>query len=219
MKIEKMFYSLAIIFITLLMQSCRSSSSPIPTPSMAVSPASTENPLSATETMKVPSMPTQYVEFPNISDLLKATRFQIMLPASIPENMPFTKAWITDFSNGNQNVRLLYSEPGNALDANLKLVDIQMTLTDESITSDTIAHQFKITPLDVQEVQVRGQKGFAYWIQSGAAGNSACLAWREGIVNFSISLFGNWPPPNETNPHGLDVMLIMIANSLQAVQY
>lgn len=162
--------------------------------------------------------PTTSSEFSSLSDLQKVTKFPIWLPTYFPDNLPFYKAWINNYANGDQNVRVLYSEPGNSPDANLKSLDIQMTLTNEIISSDSIAQQFKITALDIREVQVRGQTGFTYWARSGAAGNSAYLVWREGNINFSISLFGAWPQPDESNPHGLDDMLIKIAKSLQTVQ-
>jgi hypothetical protein len=79
--------------------------------------------------------------------------------------LPFYKAWIFDYPNGTENVRLLYSEPGNSLDANLKSLDIQMTMTVEIFSNDSISQQFKITALDVREVQVRGQTGYTYWTQ------------------------------------------------------
>lgn len=218
MRTGKFIYSLAITIITVSLSSCHPSSSPVPISTPAISLTPTENLPIATDTVMIASMPTQYLEFSTIPDLLRSARFQIMVPTDIPENLSFYKAWSTDYTNGDQNIRILYSEPGNALDANLKSLDIQMTMTDELVTRDSIVHQYKLTPLDVQEVQVRGQTGFTYWTQSGAAGNSACLLWREGNVNFSISLFGNWPPPGESNPHGLDNVLIMIANSLQIVE-
>jgi hypothetical protein len=90
-----------------------------------------------------------------------------------------------------------------------------MTKTNQTITLDSITHQFKETPQDVREVPVRGQTGYSYWISSGAAGNSAVLTWREGTVNFRISLSGDWPQPDANHPHGLDDLLLKIAGSLQ----
>jgi hypothetical protein len=170
------------------------------------------------ETVVPPLLPTQYLEFSNLKDLQKAAKFPIWLPTYIPDDLPLYKAWVTDYANGNQNVRLLYSEQGNSRDANLKSIDIQMTMTDETISNDSITHQFKVTALDVREVQVRDQMGFTYWTRSGAAGNSAHLVWREGSFNFSIVLFGAWPQPDESNSHGLDNVLLMIARSLQIAQ-
>jgi hypothetical protein len=140
-----------------------------------------------------------------------------LLPAYIPNDLPFVKGWISDYANGSENVRLLYSQAGNLMDANLKSLDIQMTMTDEIVSSDSIAQQFKMTALDIRPVQVRGQTGFTYWTQSGGVGNSVHLDWREGGLNFSISLFGAWPQPDESNPHGLDDVLIQIAGGLQTV--
>lgn len=66
-------------------------------------------------------------------------------------------------------------------------------------------------------MQVRGQTGFTYWTQSGAGGNSSILTWREGICNIRLSLFGDWPQPDDMNPHRLDDLLIAIAESLQII--
>jgi hypothetical protein len=156
------------------------------------------------------------LEFASLGELQKLTKFRIWLPTYIPGNLPFYKTWLADYANGNQNVRLLYSEPGNSPDANLRSVDIQMTKTDEIVSRDSITHQFRETALDVRQLQIRGDTGFAYWTRSGAMGNSAVLVWREGTFNFSVALFGAWPQPDESNPHGLDNILLAIANSLQA---
>jgi hypothetical protein len=160
-------------------------------------------------------LPTQYLEFSDLRDAQKATWFPVGLPVSIPEDLPFYKAWISDYADGSENIRVVYTEPGDPLDANLKSIDIQMTKTNQNITLDSITHQFKETPQDVREVPVRGQTGYSYWISSGAAGNSAVLTWREGTVNFRISLSGDWPQPDANHPHGLDDLLLKIAGSLQ----
>jgi hypothetical protein len=157
-------------------------------------------------------------EFSSLSDLQKAAEFPIWLPTTLPDHLPFYKAWITTHADGVQNVRVLYSEPGNPLDANLKSLDVQMTRTADVISSDSITQSSKMTALDIREVQVRGQTGFTYWSRSGAAGNIANLIWREGEFNFSISLFGNWPQPDENNPHNLDDTLLKVAQSLQTLK-
>jgi len=107
-------------------------------------------------------MPAQYQEFSDLSAVQKAARFPIWLPGSIPENLPFYKAWISDYTDGSENVRVVYLEPGDPLDANLKSLDIQMTETNQLLTLDSITHQFRETALDVREVQVRGQTGYTY---------------------------------------------------------
>jgi hypothetical protein len=158
---------------------------------------------------------TQYLEYSDLSAAQKATWFPVGLPNSIPEGLPFYKAWISDYANGSENIRVLYMEPGNPLDANLKSIDIQMTKTNQPITLDSITHQFKEMPHDVREVSVRGQTGFSYWISSVAAGNSAVLTWREGTVNFRISVSGDWPQPDANHPHALDEVMLKIAEALQ----
>lgn len=218
MKFSRVLFSIEFIILMTGLSSCRHGSPVISLSPTVNSPVPTVYVPSETATTLGPSMPTQYLEFASLDDLLKTARFQIMVPTSIPDNLPFSKAWTTDYANGDQNIRLLYSEPGNALDANIKLIDIQMKMTAELVTKETIAAQFKIAPLDLQGVEVRGQTGFTYWTQSGAAGNSASLTWREVNINFTISLFGNWPAPDNSNPHGLDNLLITIANSLQIMK-
>jgi len=160
-------------------------------------------------------LPTQYLEFSDLSAAQKAAWFPVGLPGSVPEDLPFYKAWISDYADGSENIRVVYRAPGDPLDANLKSIDIQMTRIDQPISLDSITHQFKETPQDVREVPVRGQTGFSYWIPCGAAGNSAVLTWREGTVNFRISLSGDWPPPDTSQPHALDGLLLKIADSLQ----
>ncbi len=160
-------------------------------------------------------LPTQYLEFSDLSTAQKATWFPAGLPSSLPENLPFYKAWISDYADGSENIRVLYKQPGDPLDANLKSIDIQMTRTNQPITLDSLRDQFKEMPQDVREVAVHEQAGYSYWIASGAAGNSAVLTWREGTINFQISLSGNWPQPDAYHPHALDEVLLLIAGSLQ----
>ena len=164
------------------------------------------------------STPTHYLEFVNLSDLQQAAKFPIWLPTYIPDNLPFYKGWISDYANGDEHVRLVYSEAGDSPDANPKSLDIQMEKADEIISMDSITEQSKVIVLDVREVQVHGQTGFTYWTESLVAGNSAYLVWREGTINFSVSLSGDWPQPDESNPHGLDNMLLTIARSLRTKQ-
>lgn len=130
--------------------------------------------------------------------------------------MSFYKGWVSEYASGAQNVRILYAEPGEPLDATRKAVDIQLRLTKNVLTLDELIHWPKTTPLDILEVTVRGQGGFTYWQRSVAAGNWATLIWQENGLNFLLSLYGDWPFPSEDNPHGLDPLLIRIAESLAA---
>lgn len=160
-------------------------------------------------------LPTQYLEFSDLSAAQKATWFPVGLPGSIPEDLPFYKAWISDYADGSENIRVVYMEPGNPLDANLKSIDIQMTRTNQPISLDSLTHQFREMPQGVREVAVREQTGYSYWIPSVAAANSAVLTWREGTVNFRISLSGDWPQPEANHPHALDDLLLKLAKALQ----
>jgi hypothetical protein len=156
----------------------------------------------------------QYQEFSDLSAAQKAVWFPVELPDSIPDDLPFYKVWILDYADGSENIRVVYLESGDPLDATLKMLDIQMTKTNQPLTADSVTHQFRQTPLDVHEVQVHGQMGYSYWASSAAAGNSAVLTWREGTVNIQISLAGNWPAPDAGHPHALDALLLKIAGSL-----
>jgi hypothetical protein len=132
----------------------------------------------------------EYYDYSNLSELQEDTDFPIWLPAYIPDNLPFCKGRIADYANGDQNVMLVYSEPGNSRYPKRRSLSIQMTMTDEIISSDSIARQLKVTALDIREIQVRGKAGYAYWTRSVSTGNSAYLVWREEEFNFSLSLSG-----------------------------
>lgn len=209
---------LALLTTMTLISACQPSDSSMPVTTPADSLALPAPTTSTLDTGTYPLPPTKYLEFSNLSDLQKVSKFPIWLPGYIPDDLPFVKGWISDYANGSGNVRLLFSQAGNIMDANLKSLDIQMAKTDEIVSGDSIAQQFKMTALDIRTVQVRGQTGFTYWTQSVTVGNSAHLDWREEGINFSISVFGAWPQPDESNPHGLDDVLIKIARSLQTVQ-
>ena len=178
-------------------------------------PSATSSTVALAGTATPPALPVQYLEFSDLSAAQKAARFPLWLPGSVPDDLPFYKAWISNYADGSENIRVSYLEPGDPLDANLKSLDIQMTETNQPLTLDSITHQFRETPLDVREVQVRGQTGYSYWIPSGAAGNSAVLTWHEGTVDIRISLSGDWPEPDASHPHGLDDLLLKIAESLR----
>jgi len=210
-----------IIVISLLVACQPSKAQPVFTPSAVAMltpppiPPVTSSTVALTGTATPPLLPAQYLEFSDLSAAQKAARFPLLLPGSVPNDLPFYKVWISDYADGSENVRLFYQESGDPLDANLKSLDIQMAETNQPLTLDSITHQFKETPLDVREVQVRGQTGYSYWIPSGAAGNSAVLTWREGTVDIRISLSGDWPEPDASHPHALDDLLLKIAGSLQ----
>jgi hypothetical protein len=206
---------LAVLLICAFLPACRPGAiAPTRLPSANPSMPTIKKP-EAKGSQVSPSLPLEYLQFDSLADLEKAARFPIWLPTALPVDLTFSKAWIANYAGGDQNVRLLYTAPGSLPDANLKSFDLQMTFTDEVITKDTLLHQSKAAALDVRQVPVRGQTGYTYWVPSGAAGNVACLAWREGRLNILISLFGDWPQPDGKNPHGLDPQLLRIAESLQ----
>ena len=157
----------------------------------------------------------QNLEFSDLKAVAKSARFPVWLPGFVPKGLQFYHACISDYADGSETVSLLFMEPGDPLDANLKSLFIQMTEPGQPFTLDAIFHQFKVTAWDVRAVQVRGQEGFSYWTPSVAAGNSAVLLWHAGQANFQISIYGNWPGPDESHPHALDDLMIKIAESMQ----
>ena len=183
------------------------------TPLPITSVTSSKLPLTGTATP--PMLPVQYLEFSDLSAAQKAARFPLRLPGSVPDDLPFYKAWISDYADRSENVRLFYQELGDPINANLKSLDIQTAETNQPLTLDSINHQFRETQLDLRQVEVRGQDGYSYWIPSEAAGNSAVLIWREGTVDIRISLSGDWPQPDASHPHALEDLLLKIAGSLQ----
>ena len=63
--------------------------SPMPIAAPAVSRTPSASVAGAPVTVVPPSSPTQYLEFSNLSDLQKLTKFPIRLPTYIPDNLPF----------------------------------------------------------------------------------------------------------------------------------
>jgi hypothetical protein len=186
-----------------------------PTASATIEPIILTPALSAT---LAPGQPVEYLEFSDLADAQAAATFSLWLPAFIPDDLGFYRAWVSNYADGSENVRILYAEPGDTLrDASRKMLDLQMTRTEEVISQEAITRQLKVNVQDVREVQVRGQMGFTYWTQSGAGGNFSVLTWREGKFNNRLSLFGDWPQPDDVNPHRLDDLLIEVAESLQTV--
>jgi hypothetical protein len=185
-----------------------------PTSSATMVPITITPALSAT---LAPGQPIEYLEFSDLAEAEAAATFPLWIPAFIPDDLGFYRAWVSNYADGSENIRILYAEPGEARDANRKMLDLQITRTEEVISRETITRQLKVNALDIREVQVRGQTGFTYWTQSGAGGNSSILTWREGTFNIQLSLFGDWPQPDDVNSHRLDNLLIEVAESLQTV--
>jgi hypothetical protein len=209
-------WRLAILFVAIAsVSSCRPPGPPTPIPISMGAPASPTSTANALATATPPPFPTQNQEFASLADLRMAAKFPLWLPTYVPNDLPFHDSWIADYADEDENVSVIYSEPGDPLDANLKSLNLQMAMTDDVVSRASVTHQFKAIALDVRQVQVRGQTGFTYWMRSGAAGNSAHLVWREGAINFSLSLSGNWPQPDENHPHDLDEILLQVAGSLQ----
>lgn len=209
------------LLLTLAACAVRSASTPFP--SSFVSPptgSATIVPITRTPALSAtlaPGQPTEYLEFSDLTEAEAAITFPLWIPAFIPDDLGFYRAWVSNYADGSENIRILYAEPGESWDASRKMLDLQMTRTEEVLSRETITRQLKVNALDIREVQVRGQTGFTYWAQSGAGGNSSILTWREGTLNIHISLFGDWPQPGKMNPHGLDDLLIKIGESLQTV--
>jgi hypothetical protein len=208
----------------LILTACAVQSVSTPVPSSIVSPptaSATSVPITITPALSATlasGHPTEYLEFSDLTEAESAATFPLWLPAFIPDDLGFYRAWVSNYADGSENVRILYAKPGDTLrDPSRKMLDSQMTRTEEVVSRETITRQLKVNALDIREVQVRGQTGFAYWTQSGAGGNSSILTWREGTCNIRLSLFGDWPQPDEMNPHRLDDLLTKIAESLQII--
>lgn len=205
-------YRVCLASLTIvLLSSCRPPSPPLSTPT--VSPALSPQPMPSTTEIL---LPIRHIEYSSLDKLQAEAPFPLYLPGYLPPEVSFYKAWVSEYANGDQNVRILYEEPGDPRYALLKAVDIQMRLTESILSLDSLLNQPKANPLDILEVTVRGHQGFTYWQRSVAMGNWATLAWRENTINFTISLYGDWPFPSEDNPHILDPLLLRIAESLEA---
>jgi hypothetical protein len=164
----------------------------------------------------VPPLPVQTLEFSNLKALQKTASFPIWLPGFVPKGLQFQRGYISDYADGSQDIELFYSEPGDLTDINLKTMMIEMSEPGQPISLDSIFNQFKETAWDVREIQVRGQAGFSYWSPCGACSNSAVLFWHEDNVDIHITLFGNWPAPEESHPHSLDEVMLLVAEGLKA---
>src|SRR5271157_513915 len=162
--------------------------------------------------------PGRTLEFSSLESARNAAGFPLMAPGFIPANLPFSGGWLMDNADGSESVQLNYFEPGDPLDANIRSVFVSQTWTNQPITPAAAVQQRREVAWDVQKVQVRGQSGFSYWSPGNASGNSAHLIWREESINYEIDLYGNWPQPDESNPHRLDSLLLQIAASLQPLK-
>jgi hypothetical protein len=188
------------------------------TPTLAITFVSMTPSASATLPPLETAQPIRYLEFSDLMLAQRAATFPMRLPQSVPDDLVFSKAWISDYADGSENMRVVYAGPGDPLDANRKVLDLQVTRTMNLISKDSLSHQNRTKVLDIREVRVREQTGFIYWTKAVAAGNSAVLTWRESGLNFRISLFGAWPQPTENNPHGLDDLLLTIADGLRIMR-
>lgn len=185
------------------------------TPHNTQTPGTKALPTSLEATPPVPRVSSSS-KFTNLSDAQKLASFPIMAPTDIPDNLPLAEGWVFNFEDGSQTVRILFADPESpAASPDQKAVDVQLTKTNAPVTLDSVTHQFRETALDVREVEVRGSVGYTYWSPSAAMLNYAVLIWREGSLNFRVTLFGDWPQPTAVNPHGLDQLLLRIGESLK----
>lgn len=168
-----------------------------------------------TETSTPGDLPTQHREFFDLLSAQQIALFRILTPAFIPDSLPLYKIYVENLADGHQEIRLFYTAPSNDPHSGNKSLFIILSNTGDPVTQETVTHQFKTLALDVQETTVRGQTGYLYWTRSGSGGNSAWLTWRESELMVMMSLNGDWPEPDEQNPHGLDSLLLQIAGSLQ----
>jgi hypothetical protein len=167
----------------------------------------------------IPKLPelSQTQDFTTLAEAQFAARFTLLAPSFVPEGLMLNKVSVNDYADGSQTVFIAYAEDftGEKPDANVKGMLIRLTIGSSLITMDSLTSIFKETVLDILSVTVRGQVGYTYWMPAVAAGNSAWLAWNEGDLTITITLYGNWPQPTEDDPHGLDETLLQIAESLK----
>ena len=190
------------------------------TATQAASPTPTWTPTATGEPSTATPIPQlgRYLVFSSLEAARSAAGFPLMAPGFIPADLPFSGGWLMDNADGSETVQLNYVESGNPLDASLRYVFVSQTRSNQPITPAAAVQQRREVAWDVQIVQVRGQSGFSYWSPGNASGNSAHLIWREGSINYEIDLYGNWPEPDESNPHRLDSLLLQIAASLQSLK-
>jgi hypothetical protein len=181
----------------------------------AATPSSSMVLMGTTSMATVPPLPVQTLKFSNLRALQKSASFPIWLPGFVPKGLLFQRGYISEYANGSQDIELFYSEPGDLTDVNLKTMMVEMSEPGQLISLNSIFNRFKETAWDVREIQVRGQAGFSYWTPCGACSNSAVLFWREDNVDIHITLFGNWPAPDESHPHALDEVMLLVAQGLK----
>jgi hypothetical protein len=205
---------LVSIFLLLALVGCGVDGKGAPAQPEAI-PSSSMVLIGNTSTATVPPLPEQTLEFSNLKALQKSARFPIWLPGFVPKGLLFLHGYISDYADGSQDIELFYSEPGDLTDINLKTMMIEISEPAPPITLDSIFHQFKLTAWDVREIKVRGLDGYSYWTPYGAMTNSAGLFWHEDNKDIRITLNGNWPAPDESHPHSLDEVMLLVAEGLK----
>jgi hypothetical protein len=137
-----------------------------------------------------------------------------MLPVAVIEDLPFYMAWVDDYADGGQRVRVIYSElEGEQPDEILKSISIHWRPITAPISEELIWLNFNL-PQNLRSVSVRGQSGYTFWQPSNTDGNSAWLIWNEGDRTYMISFYGDWPGPTEEDPHPVDDLMLLVAESL-----
>jgi hypothetical protein len=163
--------------------------------------------------------PEMHREFNDLLSAQQIALFRILAPEVIPENLPLSKISVDDFADNHQEIRLVYGALDSVPNANDRLLTVKLSNSSEPVTPESVTHMFKTVALDMRETSVRGQTGYLYWTRSVAGGNSASLAWLdEGALdklNITLCLSGDWPAPDEQNPHRLDTLLLQTAESLK----
>ncbi len=175
----------------------------LPTDTSGATPASTE------------VRPYQIQRFATLAEAQQVARFTILEPTFIPDNLRLSDVWESDYADGTQQIGFAYTPaipPQRQQEG--KEIDINLAKTHRPLDMSVIVNN-----REPREVQVRGQKGYTWWLDSASAPYTG-LAWREDSMNISIQLEGHWEDlvPNTSGPHGLDPFLIKIAESLQPLK-
>jgi hypothetical protein len=220
-----------ILVMLFLLSTCnpgRGGSTSLPTtekPVLLSTTMITDTPVAPQTTLKTAypeQAPTMHRDFNDLLSAQQIALFTILTPTHIPDNLPLSRISEDFFADSHEEMRLFYALPSDTPDANHKLLLVMFSTSPAPLTPQTLVLQPKTIPMDVQETTVRGQNGYLYWTSSVAGGNSAWLAWREeggsDKITLYLSLSGDWPAPDEQNPHRLDGLLLQIAESLQAAK-
>ncbi len=160
--------------------------------------------------------PTSRLEFASLAEAGQMSSFPIVTPDYVPDDLPLPIIVSHVYADGHEEWYLYYSRPAKTAAVSDRLLVVVLSNAIEPVSRENLNPPERTAALDVQEVSFGGQTGFTYWSPSATMGNSAHLEWRAGELNMHLVLFGDWPAPDEGQPHLLDDLLLRIAASFQS---